>query len=51
MQERVYILGGYQSDFSQNWYRSDLDLSPNGEDANLRFGVKVGLPINIRSGL
>ena len=31
--------------------RSDLDLSPNGEDANLRFGVKVGLPINIRSGL
>ena len=26
MQKRVYILGGYQSDFSQNWHRNELDL-------------------------
>ena len=26
MQKRVYILGGYQSDFAQNWYRNELDL-------------------------
>ena len=26
MQERVYILGGYQSDFAQNWHRNELDL-------------------------
>ena len=26
MQKKVYILGGYQSDFSQNWYRNELDL-------------------------
>ena len=26
MQKRVYILGGYQSDFAQNWHRNELDL-------------------------
>ena len=26
MEERVYILGGYQSDFAQNWHRNELDL-------------------------
>jgi acetyl-CoA C-acetyltransferase len=32
MQERVYILGGYQSDFAQNWYRNELDLLDVFED-------------------
>ena len=31
--------------------RSDLELAPNGDDANLKFGVKIGLPININSAL
>jgi acetyl-CoA C-acetyltransferase len=26
MKNRVYILGGHQTDFAQNWSRSDLDL-------------------------
>ena len=26
MQKKVYILGGYQSDFAQNWSRSNIDL-------------------------
>ena len=26
MQKRVYILGGYQSDFALNWHRNELDL-------------------------
>ena len=26
MTKRVYILGGYQSDFAQNWHRNELDL-------------------------
>ena len=26
MTNRVYILGGYQSDFAQNWHRNELDL-------------------------
>tara|TARA_Y100000748_G_scaffold56077_1_gene44483 strand:+ start:22006 stop:23241 length:1236 start_codon:yes stop_codon:yes gene_type:complete len=26
MSQKVYILGGYQSDFAQNWYRNDIDL-------------------------
>ena len=26
IEERVYILGGYQSDFAQNWHRNELDL-------------------------
>ena len=32
MQERVYILGGYQSDFAQNWHRNELDLLDVFED-------------------
>ena len=28
--------------------RTDLSLSPNGRDNDLRFGLGVGLPINIR---
>lgn len=28
--------------------RTDLSLSPNGKDNDLRFGVGVGLPINIK---
>lgn len=26
MQKKVYILGGYQSDFAQNWSRNNIDL-------------------------
>ena len=28
--------------------RTDLNLSPNGEDKDLRFGLGIGLPINIK---
>jgi hypothetical protein len=28
--------------------RTDLNLSPNGQDQDLRFGLGVGLPINIK---
>ncbi|WP_299242223.1 hypothetical protein [uncultured Aquimarina sp.] len=31
--------------------RSDLSLDPKGEDKDLRFGFKIGLPINIKSSL
>ena len=26
MEKRVYILGGHQTDFAQNWARNNLDL-------------------------
>ena len=26
MTERVYILGGYQTDFSQNWARNGVEI-------------------------
>ena len=26
MGSKVYILGGYQTDFAQNWARNELDL-------------------------
>jgi hypothetical protein len=28
--------------------RTDLNLSPNGNDNDLRFGIGIGLPVNIR---
>ena len=31
--------------------RSDLSLSPNGKDNNLRFGFKVGVPFNFKEKL
>jgi len=31
--------------------RSDLSLSPNGSDENLRFGFKIGLPFNFKNKL
>ncbi|AXT55393.1 hypothetical protein D1815_06340 [Aquimarina sp. AD1] len=31
--------------------RSNLSLDPKGEDKDLRFGFKIGLPINIKSSL
>ncbi len=33
MTERVYILGGYQSDFIQNWSRNGLELFDCFRDA------------------
>jgi acetyl-CoA C-acetyltransferase len=33
MTERVYILGGYQSDFSQNWERNGLEIFDGFRDA------------------
>ena len=31
--------------------RSDLSLSPNSNDEDLRFGFKVGVPFNFKSNL
>ncbi|PZW39033.1 hypothetical protein LX95_02173 [Mesonia algae] len=28
--------------------RADLSLSPNGKDNDLRFGLGIGLPINLK---
>ena len=38
MKNRVYILGGHQTDFAQNWSRSDRDLCDVFKDT-----VKNGL--------
>ncbi len=40
MTERVYILGGYQTDFSQNWARNGLELFDGFRDTvKTAFGV------------
>ena len=43
MQERVYILGGYQSDFAQNWHRNELDLLDVFENTIAQGLTSVGL--------
>ncbi len=43
MSKKVYILGGYQSDFAQNWSRNDIDLFDAFKDT-VHFGLnKVNL--------
>ncbi len=54
MASRVYILGGFQSDFSQNWAREGVELMDAMRHVVLsglgsRMGAGPGIPENVGS--